>query len=264
MRSWHLASTASGFALAPLLAVWIACRATTPGPLDRELASCIPPGTRLLAGIQLDRVRSSPVFPKVPGTALALLEPVRNASTLLFVSDGKDLLWAARGNFSTAPPGASLLNSHLAIAGSPSLVQAGIAQHASGRTGVPGLTGQAELIAIQPIWAIARRGTVLPLSGNAGNVNRLLAMADYTTLAVELNSGLVLHAAGHCQSDEQARKLEETVRGFLSLARAGARDSDVGRLLSGVQIRRDGLTVHADAPVSPEVIEALLNAATPR
>ncbi len=264
MRSWHLASAASAFALAPVLAMWIACRAAVPGPLDRELASCIPPGTRLLAGIQLDRVRSSPVFQKVPGAALALLEPVRNASSLLLASDGKDLLWAAHGSFSTAPPGASLLNPHLAIAGSPSLVQAATAQHASGRTGTPALTGQAELIASQPIWAIARRDTVLPLSGNAGNVNRLLAMADYTTLAVELNSGLVLHAAGHCQSDDQARHLEETVRGFLSLARAGAHDSDAGELLGRVQIRRDGLTVHADAPVPPEAIEKLLNAAAAR
>ena len=264
MRSWHLASAASAFALAPVLAVWIACRATTPGPLDRELASCIPPGTRVLAGIQLDRVRSSPVYQKVPGTALALLEPVRNASSLLLASDGKDLLWAARGNFSTMPPGASLLNPHLAIGGSPSLVQAATAQHASGRPGTLALTGQAELIASQPIWAIARRGTVLPLSGNAANVNRLLAMADYTTLGVELNSGLVLHAAGHCQSDDQAQHLEETVRGFVSLARAGARDSDLGRLLTGTQIRREGLTVHADATVSPENIQKLLNSVTAR
>src|SRR5689334_2608103 len=101
MRSWHLASATSAFALAPLLSLWIACRATTPGPLDRELVSCIPPDTRVLAGLQLDRVRSSPVFQKVPGTALALLEPVRNASSLLLAFDGKDLLWAARGNFST-------------------------------------------------------------------------------------------------------------------------------------------------------------------
>lgn len=264
MRSWHLASATSAFALAPVLSLWIACRATAPGPLDRELASCIPPGTRVLAGIQLDRIRTSRVFQNVPGSALALLEPVRNASSLLLAFDGKDLLWAARGNFSTTPPGASILNSHLAIAGSPSLVHAGKSQHASGRTGAPALTGQAELIAIQPIWAIARRNTVLPLSGNAGNVNRILAMADYTTLAVELNSGLVLHAAGHCESDDQSQRLEETVRGFLSLARAGARDSDVSGLLATVQIRRDGLTVHADAPVPPEVIEKLLKAATAR
>lgn len=264
MRSWHLASAASAFALAPVLAMWIACRAAAPGPLDRELASCIPPGTRVLAGIQLDRVRSSPVFQKAPGTVLALLEPVRNASSLLLASNGKDLLWAARGNFSTAPPGASLLSSHLAIAGPPSLVQAATAQHASGRTGTPALTGQAELIGTQPIWAIARRGTVLPLSGNAANANRLLAMADYTTLVVELNSGLALHAGGHCQSEEQAKHLEQTVRGFLSLARAAARDSDLGGLLATVQIRRDGLTVHADAPVPPEAIEKLLNAAAAR
>ena len=264
MRSWHLASAAPAFALAPVLALWIGCRASTPGPLDRELATCIPPATSVLAGIQLDRVRASPVFQKVPAAALALLDPLRIASSLLLAFDGKDLVWAARGNFPPTPPGALLLNPHLAIAGSPSLVQAGTAQHASGRTGVPALTGQAELIAIEPIWAIARRGTVLPLSGNAANVNRLLAMADYTTLAVELNSGLVLHAAGHCESDDQARRLEETVRGFLSLARAGARDSDAGGLLARVKIRREGLTVYADAPVSPDEIEKLLSAATAR
>lgn len=217
----------------------------------------------MLAGLHLDRVRASPVYQKLPATALALLEPAKTASNLLLVYDGKDLLWAARGAFPPTPPGAFLLNSHLAVAGPSSLVQAATAQHASGRTGLPGLSGQAELIAAQPIWAIARRDTVLPLSGNAANVNRLLGMADYTTLGVELNSGLVLHAAGHCQSDDQARHLEETVRGFLSLARAGARDGDVG-LLAGVQVSRDGLTVHADAALSPEAIEKLLNAAPAR
>jgi len=259
-----MASAASALALSPLLSLWIACRAPAPAALDRELASCIPPGTRVLAGIHLDRVRASPVFQKIPAGWLALLEPARTASSLLLAYDGKDLLWAARGNFPPTPPGASLLNSHLAIAGPSSLVQAATAQHAAGRSAVPALSGQAELVAAQPIWAIARRDTSLPFSGNAANLNRLLAMADYTSLGVELNSALVLHAAGHCQSDDQARRLEETVRGMLSLARAAARGSDVASLLGAIQIRRDGLTVHADAPIPPDAIDKLFNAATAR
>lgn len=243
---------------AALLITLAGCRATPSSAIGFDLASCIPADTRVLAGIHLDQVRSSPVLLKLASDWLPLLDPARDASFVLIAYNGKDLLWAGRGQFHAAPPGATLLNPQLALAGPPSLVRAAAAQHASGRTGAAALVEHAEGIARQPIWVVVPRGAALPLSGNASNVNHLLDLADYTTLAVELNSGIALHAAGICRSADQAMQMEETLRGLLTLAGSAVRDRELAALLASVQIRREHLTVHADVSGSPNTIGNLL------
>jgi hypothetical protein len=244
--------------VAALLLALAGCRATPSATIDAELASCVPSGTRILAGVHLDQLRSSPVLQKLASEWLPLLDPARDASSLLIAYDGKNLLWAARGQFHAAPPGATLLTPQLAIAGPPSLLGLATAQHAAGRTGVPALLAQAQFVANHPIWAVVPRGAALPLSGNAANINHLLDLANYTTLTIDLNSGVALHAAGICGSPDQASQMEETLRGLLALAQTTVRDRDVSALLASVQVRRDNLTVHTDVSGSPEVIGNLL------
>ena len=256
-----MASNASVVALAALLSVWTACRASAPGALDSELASCLPPDAQALAGIHLDQVRVNPMLRKLSADWLPLVEPARDASFVLIGYTGKDLLVVEQGQFPAAPPGATLLDSRLAVAGPAALVRAARTQHAAGRTGAPALVARATAIASQPIWAIAAGGVPLPLSGNAANLNQLLALTDYTTFALELNSGITLHFAGTCRSAERAQQLEETLRGLISLAGAASREPDLLALLASVQIRRADLTVRADTSGSPEVIERLLRSA---
>src|SRR5579859_3878985 len=144
---WRLAVSA-------VLAVGGACRVAPRSAIDAELASCVPPDTRLLAGAHLDQIRANPALQKVVAGWLALFEPARDASTVLVAYTGSDLLWAARGQFRTAPASATLLNPQLAVAGPGALVRTATAQHARGRTGAPALMAQAEAVGRQPIWAV--------------------------------------------------------------------------------------------------------------
>jgi len=253
-----MASGWSRVALGILLTLAMACRVTPPGAIDSELASCVPPEARLLAGAHLDQVRANPALQIVTAGWIALLEPARDASTVLVAYSGSDLLWAARGQFRTAPAGATLLNPQLAIAGPPALVHAAAAQHTAGRTGAPALLAQAEAVARQPIWAAAAGSALLPTSGNAINLTRLLGFTDYTTLALDTAAQINLHLNAICSSAERARQFEESLRGLLSLARGTSRDRDLASVLSAVQIRRDDLTVKVEVSAAPELVARML------
>jgi hypothetical protein len=213
----------------------------------------------MLAGIHLNQVRNSPVLQKVFAQWLPLLDRAGEASDVLIAYNGKDLLWAGSGPFHTAPPGATLLNPQLAVAGPASAVRAATAQQATGKTGAPALVAQAEPVASQPIWAVLAGGAPLPLSGNAANVNRLLALTEYTRFAIELNSGLTLRATGICRSAGQARQLEQTIRGMVTLAGAATHDPTLSGILGSFEIRTDGSSVYASLSGTPEALERLLD-----
>lgn len=234
------------------------CRSAPAALGDAELAACIPPATLALAGVHLDAVRASPLLRQLGAGVDTLLQPFRDASNLLVAYDGKDWLLIARGSFQTAPPGAVLLSPRLALAGPPNAVRAAAAQHARGTSGTPTLTIRAQSAAVQPVWAVVQGGVSLPLTDNLANLNRLMAETQYVTLTAELNSGLVLHAAGVCRSADEAQHLEETVRGLLSLAAPASRSRDLGALLGSIHPQRDGNTVHADLNASPDAVQQLL------
>jgi hypothetical protein len=209
----------------------------------------------------LDQVRANPALQKLLAGWLDLLEPARDASSLLVAYTGTDLLWVARGQFRAAPPSSLLLTPQLVVTGSNALTRAAAAQHATGRTGAPALVAQAESVAKQPVWAVVVGSTPFPFTGNAANLNRLLALTTYTTVTLNANSRIDLHIAGICESGDRARQFEETLRGLLSLARAAVRDPEVASVLTALQVRRDDLTVRVDASAAPEQIERLLRSA---
>jgi hypothetical protein len=243
-----------------------ACRtATAPAPLDPGLASCVPSDAIALAALDLDRLRASPLYPDLPPAVHALAEPFRDSSRLLLVYNGRDLLSAARGNFREPSSGATLVARGLAVAGPPDAVLAATAQHRSGHTGAPDLLSQAGSLAPagSALWIAARGTTSLPASGDLANVNRLLHLTEYAALAVRLDSGLALDAAGLCRTPEEARKLEEAVRGLLSLAAAMTRQPDLAALIRSVQLRREDRTVRATLSASPQAAPALIRRLSP-
>ncbi len=254
-----MAPCGSLLALTALCAL-VGCRAIAPPALDPEVASCIPRETQALAGIHVDEVRANPVLQKLSAEWTPLLDPAREASSVVMVYDGKNLLFIGRGSFRAAPSGGTLLDSRIALMGPQPLIRIATAQHATGRAGAPALIAQAEPIAKQPIWAVLSGAATLPLSGNSENVHRLLRLANFVTLAVEAHSGIALHLQGHCQSAEKAQELEQTMRGLLTMGGAAVRDRNLASLLTSIQIRRDDLTVWADVPeVAPELVSKLLH-----
>lgn len=205
-----------------------------PAGVARDMASSIPADTLLLAGLDLDALRASPLYPKLPPAVRALAEPLRDAEYLLLASNGKDLLSIARGRFREAPPGATLVAPGLVAAGPSDSVRAAIAQHQTGRGGAPDLLIRAASLADgKQIWMVARGGVPLPAAGNAANLNRLLRDTEYTAIAARIDSGIEIEAtsvgrtaeAGREARREPARHSLSHRRGRCAPAGSGGADS---------------------------------------
>jgi len=248
---------------APLLALaalGVSCHSGPPPAIDPAAASAIPPGALILAGVDLGRLRASPLQQQMPPAAMAFLEPLRDADSLLAASQGSDYLVVARGRFRQAPAGFTLLAPGLAAAGSSAWLRAGAVQHRSGATGSPALLERAEpLAAASAMWVVAAGSATLPLSGNGENVNRLLHTTQYATLSVRLGNDIALDATGMCDTPDSARRLEETVRAFATLgAAASARhEPAVAALLKRLRIAREDRVVHFSLPVQAGDLEEL-------
>ena len=255
-------STLAGFAvLVALAGSAIACRAiNAPAGVGRDMASSIPADTLFLAGLNLDELRASPLYPKLPPAVRALAEPLRDAGYLLLASHGRDLVAIARGRFREAPPGATLVAPGLAVTGAPDSVRAAIAQHKTGRDGAPDLLARAASLADgKQIWMVARGGVSLPVTGNAANLNRLLRDTEYAALAARIGSRIEIEAIAVGRTAEAGREVEENLRAILSLtAAANARQPDLVALIHSIQLRREDRTVRVALSGSLDAAASIL------
>lgn len=221
---------------------------------DPGVASYITANTVMLAGLDLDRLAATPMGPAAGVFA-------GHPSYVWVASDGRDLVVISRGNFREAPQGSRLIKPNLAISGPSGQVDAALAQHKSGTTGAPDLMSHAETIAKgAPIWAVARGGITLPLSGNGANLNRLLRLVDYATLTARLDARLEIDLAGVCRDAEVGQRLEETLRAILSLA--GAANPRLDSVLRAAEIRRDGPVVHVTLSTGADSAAKLIDSLT--
>jgi hypothetical protein len=210
-----------GLLLLLLLSLVACSREHRPSVVDPELAACVPPTAAAVAGVDVARLRGTPLYEKVP---------FKEADYVLAASDGKEWLLVARGQIA----GASPIGAGITALGSEALIQAAVAQHRTGKPGAPDLIAHA---AETPIWLAARGSMTLPVEGNLANINRLLHQTEYMTLAARVNERVEINAAGECRSPAQAQHLEENVRALSSL------------LFSKypVEVHTDGTTVHVKA-----------------
>ncbi len=215
----------------------------------------------LVAGVDLNTLRQSPLYAKSAGLTGAFTEQLAGVSSALVASDGKDLLVAARGNFPAKPQGALALKPDLMLFGSPTMTAAAAAQFATKRTGAPELLTQAESIAQgAQIWIAARGNATLPLSGNAANLTGILHKADFVTLAARTTTGLALELRALAPDDNAARDIEETLRADFTLAAAGeARRPDVAAALRSIRVTRADRNVLVAVSVSNETAQKLFD-----
>ncbi len=237
-----------------------ACRTRTPAPIDSELAACIPSDTLAAAGVDLDRLRAWPLYGKLPPAATGLLRPLDSASSLLAAYNGKEALLVARGPFRQAPAGMTLLAKGLAVAGSPEAVRSAEAQRASGAGGARWLLDRAAAVAASdPVWAVARGGIALPVSGDAANLNALLRLVEYAAAGIRLESELRFEAVAQGRDEPSARRFEENLRAMFTLAAAAqSRNAPLAAALRSAQVRREGMTVRVSLSIQPEQLDAML------
>ena len=239
--------------VAPMaLAILAACR--TPAPpaaIDPALSARVPAATIALAGIDLDRLRTSPLYAKLPPAAYALLDPFRQAHHVLIASNGVELLAIARGMV----PGGTQIVPDVALYGAANLIGAATASHSNASILVP-----AESIAVRhPIWIALRGGVALPLDGNWSNLNNLLRDTEYITLAVQLGDPIELDITAQCPTAETALRFEQSFRALISLATAAsARQPSTAGVLQSIRINREDREVHIALSTPLDAINNLL------
>ena len=241
-------------AVTALCGMLVACHPSAPTP---ALASCIPPGTTLLGGVHLEKLRASGFDRRLPPAARGLFEAHSSASEFIFASNGASFAIITRGGFREAPAGYTLIAPGLAVWGAPEAVARVTEQHRTGKAGAPEMLAYAEPLVGNPIWAVARGSATLPLSGNLANLNRFLQATDYTTLVAEAGEELSIEIKGMCRTADAAAQLERTIRAFVSLLGMRSRSS------APVQIETQDATVRVKLTADPADVERLMRAGAP-
>jgi hypothetical protein len=234
------------------LAILAACHAPArPAAIDPALSGRVPAATVALAGIDLDRLRASPLYAKLPPATQAFLEPFRNAHHVLIAYTGTELLTIARG----IVPGATQLSPDLALYGAPNLIAAATAAHPPANILAP-----AESVAgAHPIWIAVRGGIALPLEGNWSNANNLLRDTEYVTLALSADDPAEFELSAHCPTPNAALRFEQSFRAIVSLAAAtSAREPSYVGVLESIRINREDRVVHVSLSAPLDALARLL------
>lgn len=164
-----------------LLLALSACRRDV-DPLA-DLAAHIPTNAVVVAGLDVDRLRNTPLHAKLP-------ESFRDASYVLAALDPPNLVTASRVNGRVVATGP--------VVNAP-----------------PSLLGHAKPDAA--LWVVARGDAQLPLTGNLANLTRLLRQTDYTRITAKVGEHVEFAAEGVCSSQPAAERLEQTVRAMATL-----------------------------------------------
>ena len=238
---------------APIAVAMLAsCRTLAPpAAIDPALSGRVPPATVALAGVDLDRLRASALYAKLPAGALGFLAPFGHARYVLIASTGVELLTIARG----AVAGATQVAPGVALSGAPGLMAAGMGAHPPAS-----ILAAAEPVAgAHPIWMAVRGGILLPLEGNLANVNNLLRGTEYVTLAGQPGDPVELELVAQCATPDAALRFEQSWRAVVSLGMAAnARQPATASVLGSMRIVREERVVRVSLSAPADALARLV------
>jgi len=206
----------------------------------------------------LQEIRNGHFYSSLPPAWRSALDPLREARLAWLAYNGNELLVIAGGAFSSPPAGTARLTPKIILAGSANAVRTASQQYATGRTGAPELVAKGAPVMHGAIWAVIRGDTHLPLSGNLANLNRMLHFTQYTTAALEGDSVLRIDLTGYCATPDVARRLEENLRGLVTLSSSATHSANLAALLKSIQVNRDGSNVHVHFEANPSAAGELM------
>ncbi len=274
--------------------------------VDPALATLVPSDTVMMAGVKVEAVRQTPAYARyIEKNSLLRIDelakttgfdPRQDLYELLFVSNGKDGVVMARGKFSPLglepKPGGSgvermsykgmtifgdqasgvlFMNASVAIAG-PTRLLHGIVDQRDQRSGIPKPLGEqlAKVRSGSQVWAVSLGGdklaALLPESGNASNLARILSDVQYSTLSLNLSSGLDLDGRALYSNDKSAKQTCDAVRALLGFARLSTPDSepDLLKAFDNIQVNQEGPMLKVGAQLTPELLDKLAAVAARR
>ena len=231
------------------------------GPIDPALTVFIPPDTVALAGVNIDRVRTTPLYRKL---ALQNRLPRWDIHQLLLASDGKHVLAIARGAFpeqrASETEGITFVGHDIALFGEAAAVRAAIDQSKRGGRGArPDLMARAQALpADAQIWAVVAdwRGATpdqLRAMGNWGNLDRVFRLVQGASLTVDLRTGVHAAFVGDSRTEADAKNLADSLRGLAALALIGTPHS-----VPGIQVTQEGRAVRVNVDLAEDLAEKLV------
>ncbi|HLI86469.1 MAG TPA: hypothetical protein VKV17_21345 [Bryobacteraceae bacterium] len=230
---------------------------------ETEFASWIGPDAAAIAGLDLDKLRHTPLSQAIPPEWLVAVEPFDQARRAWLSYNGRDLLVIAAGHFSAVPSGAvavghNFVGDDLVLAGSPGAIRAARERHAGGQDGGGQLPRMARELTNEPIWAVARGGVNFPLRGNSANLERLLQFTQYASASAAWATGVRLRFTGYCADTQKSQELEESLRAMVTLGRKAVRAADIEAVLDSVRIERQESKVLVSVTADPAALRRLL------
>jgi len=229
------------------------------------MAAAVPVDAVIVAGIDLDRLRGSAIYGRLPAAVTQALGPYAGASRMVAAWDSQGLLILARGDFQLAPAGATLVSPHLAIGGADDSVRAAMGRYRSPGGTRSGVLGYGmESLGTAPLWIAMRGGTALPFTGNAVNLARLLRLVEYAGIAVKPDRAAEFRIRADAATADAAQRFEESLRAFFSLAAVGeTHRPDLAALLEVARVERKGRVVTATLQVPAEKVGDAIAALVP-
>lgn len=238
--------------------------------VDRALKPLVPPDTKVLAGIDLDKLKAAPFYQRhkeLDWNQLTRLQdslgldPTRDLSKVLIAWNGKQSLVLVRGAFNPKAveerlgalagrrssykhhdligndaASVAFFKKGIAAEGSAGLLRAIIDLDASGGGGIPPeLTQQLERMpAADQIWAVSRGGLPfadVPMRSDiASALSNIVGYISSATAGVSVNTGTNWQAEITCVSDQGAQRVRDALRGGIGLARLTTRDDQLDQL----------------------------------
>ncbi|MSV27846.1 MAG: hypothetical protein EXQ52_03760 [Bryobacterales bacterium] len=263
--------------------------------VDPTLARLVPADTVLLAGVRVQELRATPLFRKLESRggvrqmadslAKSGFDVSRDVSVLVAASNGSATVVLAKGRFKIAGMEAlnkseyrgrtiygngdssfTVLDETTAAAGSVAAVRAAIDRAAAGSGSGNALLTAAEGLPItSQIWAVgadlgALADRYVPRDGNIANARRLLKSTKSVTLSADLRAGVKATITAACGNDQDAKLLNDTLRGILGLGRLSVPEDrrELLRVYDGVKVERQELTIRVEIDEPDELLDRLI------
>jgi hypothetical protein len=266
--------------LAVLLSLVSCNPAAGPGSINEQMAAHVPPDTVAIAGIRLDRVRSSPLFERVRASLPEDVRPFESkAHEVWMASNGEGSLVLIRGDLTQADfdsmaqrklddGEAVQLASGLWAIGSPLGITAArrkqgspLAEHIPAEAGVFGVSN-GELVG-----KVSGGPTADPPeapgdpTGLMGNLPRLAANVDLAVFAVELTDGVQLDAHLDCISASSAEEIHALSRALIGMGRLSAPEGkpELLRIFDAIEVNQSAARVNIAAKWPPDLVEMLMS-----
>ncbi len=229
-------------------------RAPTTAEVDPALARLIPSNALALVDVKADALRGSPLYKKYAADRLSSLKVTEDVAEALAVSNGKDVsvftkgksgVWQydSQGN-RTAPPSRS--------GGVPPPL----------RDLLRGIPAQNQIFGAG-LGSALPSPDALPQQGNLANLSNVLKALQSWTVSADLRSRVKLEVNAVYQTDADAKRINDALRGILGIARLSTpSDSpELLRVFDGIRITVDKAAVRVSTDIDPDLLDKAVSRA---